>query len=166
MAPAIAQSNVLKMFEFGRCQVSKASDEALGWMLEVNTSLEELDIHLDSSRDCHTGHGKGSGNKQHVIETIKIVGLLSRTNQEALVNMTRHDYTLETCRLLDADRDVSAQIDFYVSLNRNGRRKLLLLDDNDRTVVEWIDIFLCGAGNNLSTIYYYLSMKPGLCCLA
>ena len=161
MAPAIAQSNAMKTFEFGRCKVSSAGDEALGQMLRVNTSLEELDINLYSSQECNLVATAKALETNTTLKRLKLWGLLSRKNQEALVHMIRNNYVLETCRLLDADRDVSALIDFFISLNRKGRQKLLL---NEQTVGDWINYFV-EDGGHLDSIYYYLSMKPGLCCL-
>ena len=161
MAPAIAQSNTLKTLQFGRCEISKASDGALGQMLLENTSLEELDVHLNSSKESSLVATARALESNRTLKQLKL-GLLSRENQLALVHMVRNNYCLETCRLLDADDDLSAKIDFYISLNRKGRQQLLT---NEKTIGDWAEFFAKDARRDLSTIFYYLSMRPGMCCL-
>lgn len=161
MAPAIAQSNTLKTLQFGRCEISKASDEALGQMLLENTALEELDVHLNSSKASSLIATARALESNKTLKQLKL-GPLSRENQLALVHMVRNNYVLETCRLLDADDDLSAMIDFYISLNRKSRQQLLM---NEKTIGDWVEFFAKDAGRDLSTIFYYLSMRPGMCCL-
>lgn len=186
MVPAIANSNTMRMFEFGKCQLSPTSDRALANMLETNTSLEELDLHLDvggkyrarndgsspynntttdSSCCCNIEATAKALESNVTLKRLKLWGLLSRDNQLALVQMIRNNYVLETFRLLDADRDVSLCIDFFIQLNRNGCQRLLADEEMTVTMADWVDFFAGSAGNDLTIIFYYLSMKPGLCCL-
>jgi len=161
MAPAIAQSNTMRTFEFGRCNVNRSSDKALGEMLTFNTSLEEFNIHIYDSSDCTlVATAYALEIKNTTLKRRKLWGLLSRKNQEALVKMVRNNYSLETCRLLDSDPDISARIDFYISLNRMGRRKFLL---QNSSVKDWIAFF--AMTKDLNILFYYLSMKPSLCSL-
>lgn len=168
IAPAIAETNVLRMFEFGKCHLSREGDEALAAMLEVNTSLEELDLHLDSSASiggnslCEiVATAKALQSHNSTLKKMKLWGLLNRSNQEALVRMICDNYSLETFRLLDADRDISAQIDFYIDLNRRGRQ-YFLASDQPVTTRQWLDLL---EKSDLSTIFYYLCRKPSLCQL-
>lgn len=168
LAPAIAETDILRMFEFGKCHLSREGDEALAAMLEVNTSLEELDLHLDSS-DSKGGKSvceivataKALQSQNTTLKRLKLWGLLNRSNQEALVRMICDNYSLETCRLLDADRDISAQIDFYIALNRGGR-KYFLTSEQPVTTGQWLDLL---ENSDLGTIFYYLCRKPNLCQL-
>lgn len=169
MAPAIAKTNNMKMFEFGKCRLSQTGDEALAAMLERNTSLEEIDLHLDSTTgestldegDCAIVATAAALEKHNTtLKRLKLWGLMTRRSQEALVMMMRHNYSLETCRLLDADRDISEKIGFFIGLNRAGRKGFLSRDKSVATAHQWVELI---AGGDLSTIFYYLSMEPGLC---
>jgi hypothetical protein len=131
MAPAIAESNSMRMFEFGKCHLSRGGDEAMAAMLQSNTSLQEVDLYLEnpttaSDDVCHiAATAKALEATDRILKSLKLWGLLSRPNQKALVSMAQHNYTLQTCRLLDADDDISVLIEFYIGLNRRNRRMLL-----------------------------------------
>lgn len=170
MAPAMAESNNMRMYEFGKCHMSRNGDEAMAAMLQSNTSLQELDLHLENTTtgrvaDCHmVATAKALETTNRTLKSLKLWGLLSRPNQKALVSMVQHNYTLQTCRLLDADDDISVLIEFYIGLNRRDRRRLLTTSVG---ISKWIDFFAdCDGGKeDLSTIFYYLVMKPSLCQL-
>ncbi|CAB9517196.1 expressed unknown protein [Seminavis robusta] len=175
MAPALAQSNTMTMFEFGKCHLSAQGDLAMAAMLRTNTSLLQLDLHLDAvvttddddDEDYFVATAEALEKHNRTLKSLKLWGLLSRRNQEALVAMIQHNYCLQTCRLLDADCDVSQQMEFYIGLNRRGRKQLFKTTCGS----QWINALAdCGRNNfpkqqdGLSAIYYYLSMKPGLLC--
>ena len=180
MAPVIGETNTLKVFELGECQLTKASDMALGKMLETNTSLEELDLHLGCKKNKKRGaiarnltSNGGSTEflakalkKNKTLRRLKLWGLLSRQDQENLLDMIHHNCYLETLRLLDADGDITVKIDFYIRLNRKRRRHLIGMKEDNKAVVaghqEWLSM-LASSGNNLGDIFYYLSLNPGLC---
>jgi hypothetical protein len=73
----------------------------------------------------------------------------------------RFNGTLDGVKTLDAT--TRTEIDFFLSLNRNGRKRLLQ-DNNQHRIPreEWLYSFSIQAAQNLDVLFYYLKSNPWL----
>ena len=97
--------------------------------------------------------------------------LANDKNMTALRGVLRdHNYVLERLDMTfrdrhDFDPPVDPQLDFYLRLNRMGRQRLLEENDHIATRADWIKtLSSCEDEDDLSSVYYFLSRNPLLCC--
>jgi hypothetical protein len=119
----------------------------------------------ESTRKCD--HLKPTSIQSHSsqVKHLKLSGvggaasMLAKPIREAFHNVLESNYMLETLFLFD-ERNLQAEIQFYLKLNRLGRS--LLLERSHASQKEWIDI-LVQVSDDLDCLFYFLSMNPLLC---
>ncbi|CAB9522056.1 expressed unknown protein [Seminavis robusta] len=162
--------------------------QAMAQMLQVNTSLEILGLnrlaHKDHAiaianglRNNRTLRGlhlclRDGGDDMHYNQRNAGIATGSTTIAESYAKLLRNDnYVLEKLSGSFLRRDgrqtsctANRQIDFFLRLNRNGRRqRLLQTDDNDViTRLQWLEA-LASQSDNVSACFYWLSCNPSLC---
>lgn len=161
------------------CELGYTGEEgsrALAHMLQRNTSLELLGVNRLLCRQSALVIAQGLVQNQ----TLRTLHLCLRDGPdrgicEAYAQLLRdHNYGLETMSgsgFLRAsagghDKTCSglaavSQIDFYLRLNRNGRR-FLLRDENTVSLHQWMDA-LGRQNQDVSALFYWLSRNPFLC---
>lgn len=82
--------------------------------------------------------------------------LLKALERMLIDNTCMQSITIDNGRL-----GLTLSIDFYLALNKSGRKKLL--EGGDKLTKEvWVD-YLVGWSSNLSGLFYVLSLNPSLC---
>ena len=174
MVNALQSNTILKELWILSCDFrlqSRVGPEALAKMLRVNTSLEVLGLNRLSGKE----HAITIAEALHSNTSLRALHLCLRdgvNNQicDSYAKLMEDNYVLEKmsggfttnrvgCRG-KSDSDIAAlQIDFYLKLNRNGRRFLLQHENSNRT--QWLNA-LCSQKEDLSAVFYLLSKNPSL----
>jgi len=85
--------------------------------------------------------------------------LLARlASPPAFVELVKHNMTLETVPEFGTDIAIHEEVEFYLTLNRMGRKHLFR---GDFTKEQWFH-YILQAKDDLSFLYYFLSLKPEL----
>jgi len=141
---------------------------ALAKILKYNNRLKSLELGLTSmiSDECAVTVAE-SLRDNNALESFTLSRganarfrpFISKVCQDAFVEMLQHNFTLETLVLFQRF-PVKEEFKLYLTLNKYGRKEFLRSHTMDRG--DWIRT-IYKVGDDLDSIFYYLSMNPGLC---
>lgn len=155
----------------------------LAHALRVNNSLQELTLHLfyeeDDPLPNMTPFVKDvakalSTNSTMVFFELKADNFVyDASGDDALIEMFATNHTLLFLNLIQLEEDSetgmhpskTTEIDLFLRLNRNGRKRMLRDNDNNEGTHasrdEWCETF-AKLSNDFDALHYYLRRDPGL----
>lgn len=165
MSRALHDNHTLTELGLCGCRLSDAAGMALGRMLQYNTTLSRL--HLAENPDLGDrgfvaiATGLQYNSKLRVLDLAENPGVTSRGYQ-ALLDTLRHSNATLECISTDMNRKEEEELNFYLRLNRLGRKYILRNDRGSRAT--WVG-FLAKNSDDLGSLWYYISANPGICTL-
>jgi hypothetical protein len=155
----------LKELYLGTIQLGTQGDVALARILhspqqQANAGpLEYLDLQF---RDCESPMEIAQALVHNTtLRHFFVHGNLTSTSQQAFACAIQHNYYLKSLELMNGSVHLAA-IRFYLRMNSLGRAQLLLEGTNNNNHNKWVDK-LVSQRDNVSALFYLLSMNPLLC---
>jgi 3-methyladenine DNA glycosylase AlkC len=160
-------NNRLTGVSLSSCQLSSPSLHRLARMLSSNGTLEELSFCLTRTHNqTYTDESfeaiSQSLHDNTSLRQFRLTGSngwpkLNDRIQTAFLTMLRRNCTLERLSLFDS-ADLQRDIDFWLALNRMGRKRVM---NENATKEDWLQVITWSLVD-LDCIYFFLSMKPEL----
>lgn len=168
IARSLHFNNALKELWILACELGLdggSGPEAIAEMLRINTSLEILGLNRLSFNEHAIVIADALKNNRSLrgLHLCLRDGFTARIYKSYATLLLEHNYVLEKINggfMGSHAAGDEAQIDFYLRMNRNGRRSLLQNDNATRE--QWLDA-LCLQSDDVSALFYLLSRNPSLC---
>jgi hypothetical protein len=164
MTRALNSNHSLTVLGLCGCQLSNKAGIALGQMLHYNTRLDRFELsgnpELGDLACMAISTGLQNNTRLRRLD-LSDNDAVTKHGYHVLIETLHSCNTTLECMSTDADRKQEESLNFYLRLNRSGRRKILLQDPGDQKA--WIDTLALQCGVDLDYTCYYLSTNPNLC---
>ena len=143
----------------GTCKLGSTGDLALSQILRSNASLEYFDLQLEEGESPIQVSLALADNT--ALKHFFIHGKISLDSQKAFATAIQSNHILETLELMDGSTQ-TCTIKFFLRMNE--LRRGLLLEQKQCSKEEWMDV-LVSQSEDLSAIFYLISINPMICCV-
>lgn len=147
------------------CSLKEQGSNRLVKMLQSNSTMQKLKLDLDSldKPKCLLKVAEALETNTS-LNYLKLCGgtINTEIEQAFLQMLEKKNFSLETLLLPSVGSDLTAQMDFYLKVNRSGFRHIIREGTAHRS--KWVEA-LISTNDDLDTSFYFLSMNPSLCVL-